>query len=285
MSKHYNEVKKYFSEKAEKYDMVDEQLYWKLSDELLKKIVEEKIIKGNLKKKNINILDAGAGTGRWSLIFHDFFKRKKIETQIDMVDITEEMLNEANKKIKNEKISNHFNSYVGNIEDLSFLEDNYYDVVISFYNVLSFVENPLTAIKEIYKKVKKGGVYASIVSNKYHSYFFKILTNDIRELDVIKNDSLIRFNDKMPHIICFTPNEIKDYYKKANFANVEVFGFPNFVYPNIEDTFVEGQNVKNKNILSCEDNFNKIIDLEFSECFNEELASRGNVLLVFGKKE
>lgn len=284
MSKHYDEVKKYFSDKAEKYDMVDEQLYWKLSDELLKKIVEEKIIKSNSSKKKLNILDAGAGTGRWSLILHDLFKKEKIETWIDMVDITEEMLSEANEKIKNKKNSKYFNSYVENIEDLSFLEDDYYDVAISFYNVLSFTENPLVAIKEIYKKVKKGGVYASIVSNKYHSYFFKILTNDIKGLDVIKNDSLVRFNDKMPFIHCFTPNEIKDYYKKANFVNVEVFGFPNFVYPNIEDTFIEGQNIKNKNILNDKNNFDRIMDLEFSECFNEELASRGNVLLVFGKK-
>jgi ubiquinone/menaquinone biosynthesis C-methylase UbiE len=285
MSKHYDEVKKYFSDKAEKYDMVDEQLYWKLSDELLKKIVEEKIIKSNSSKKKLNILDAGAGTGRWSLILHDLFKKEKIETRIDMVDITEEMLSEANEKIKNKKNSKYFNSYVENIEDLSFLEDDYYDVAISFYNVLSFTKNPLIAIKEIYKKVKKGGVYTSIVSNKYHSYFFKILTNDIKGLDVIKNDSLIKFNDKMPFIRCFTPNEIKDYYKKANFVNVEVFGFPNFVYPNIEDTFIEGQNIKNKNILNDKNNFNRIMDLEFSKCFNEELASRGNVLLVFGKKQ
>ncbi|MDD3085061.1 MAG: class I SAM-dependent methyltransferase [Candidatus ainarchaeum sp.] len=284
MSRHYNKVKKYFSEKAEKYDMVDEQLYWKLSDDLLKKIVEKKIVKNNLNKNKINILDAGAGTGRWSLILHDFFKKEKISSQIDMVDITEKMLNEANKKIKNKNISNSFNSYVGNIEDLSFLEDNYYDVAISFYNVLSFTENPLVAIEEIYKKIKKGGIYVSIVSNKYHSYFFKILTNDIKELNRVKDDSLIRFNDNMPHIHCFTPNEIKNYYRKANFLNVEVFGFPNFVYPNIEETFLEGQNMKNKNILSRKSNFNKIIDLEFSECFNEELAARGNVLLIFGKK-
>ncbi|MFA7141690.1 MAG: class I SAM-dependent methyltransferase [Candidatus Paceibacterota bacterium] len=284
MSKHYSRVKGYFSQKAEKYDMVDEQLYWKLSDELLKKIVEEKIIKNNLSKKKINILDAGAGTGRWSLIIYDLLEKEKIKSQIDMVDITEEMLNEAEKKIKAKRISDSFNLYTGNIENLPFIKDEYYDIVISFYNVLSFVENPLVAIKEIYKKIKKGGVYVSVVANKYHSYFFKILTNDIKELSKIKNSSLVRFNDNMPYIHCFTPNKIKNYYKKANFSNVEVFGFPNFVYPNIEETFLEGQSIENKNILSDQDNFKKIFDLEFSKCFNEDLATRGNTLLCFGKK-
>jgi len=43
-NKHYKEVIFYFKQKASDYDLVDQQLYWSLSDELLKKIINKKIL-------------------------------------------------------------------------------------------------------------------------------------------------------------------------------------------------------------------------------------------------
>ncbi|MBU2099647.1 MAG: methyltransferase domain-containing protein [Patescibacteria group bacterium] len=281
---HCKDVIKYFSKKATKYDLVDRQLYWRLSDELLKKIVQEKIIKLFSLQKELNILDAGAGTGRWSLILYDFLKEKNIKLHFDLLDITQEMLNEANEKIKKLGITNIMKTYLKNIEDLSDYGDNFYDIAISFYNVLSFVGKPEVALSEVFKKLKMGGVYASIVANKYHSYFFSILTNRITELDKIKNQSRIRFTDEMPYIHCFMPQGIKKLYEQAGFKEVTIIGFPNFIYPNIEDTKIEGQNKQSKNILKNEEVFDKILEIEFQECFNEDIAGRGNTLLVIGKK-
>jgi len=284
LNSHYKSVQGYFANKAEKYDLVDQQLYWRLSDALLKKIVEEKIAKPFLSQRQLNILDAGAGTGRWSLVLHDIFKQKKIELHLDLLDITKEMLDEADKKIKKLGIGKIAKTQVQNIEDLSSYVDNFYDIAISFYNVLSFTEKPEIALREVFKKMKTGGIYANVVANKYHSYFFSILTNRIKELDEINNSSKIRFNDDMPYIHCFTPDGIKSLYEQAGFRDIEVIGFPNFVYPNIEDTRVEGQNEKNKNILENKETFNKIIEMEFGECFNKDISGRGNALLVIGKK-
>lgn len=281
---HYKDVIKYFSKKAAKYDLVDQQLYWCLSDELLKKIIQEKIIKLFSLQKELNILDAGAGTGRWSLILYDFLKEKNIKLHFDLLDITQEMLNEADKKIKKLGITNIMKTYLKNIEDLSDYNNNFYDIAISFYNVLSFVEKPEVALSEVFKKLKMGGIYASIVANKYHSYFFSILTNRITELDKIKNQSRIRFTKEMPNIHCFTPQGIKNLYEQAGFKEVNIIGFPNFIYPNIEDTKIEGQNKQSKNILKNEEVFDKILEIEFQECFNKDIAGRGNTLLVIGKK-
>lgn len=282
---YYKTVQKYFADKADKYDLVDEQLYWLLSDMLLKRIVEEKIIKPFSSHKQLNILDAGAGTGRWSLILYDFLKEKNIKMHFDLLDITQEMIDEADKKIKKLNIDSIAKTCLQNIENLSSYKDNSFDIAISFYNVLSFVERPEIALKEVFKKMNTGGIYASVVANKYHSYFFSILTNRVKELKGINDSSKIRFNDDMPYIHCFTPDEIRSLYEQTGFKDVEVIGFPNFVYPNIEDTKVEGQNENNKKILQIEDNINMIMDIEFKECFNPDLSSRGNALLVIGKKK
>jgi len=281
---YYDIVKQYFAKKAAKYDLVDEQLYWCLSDELLKKIIKEKIVKVFSSYKQLNILDAGAGTGRWSLILYDFLKEKNIKLHFDLVDITPEMLDEANKKIKMFGLNKIMKTHLKNIENLADYEDNFYDISISFYNVLSFVEKPKVVLNEVFKKLKGGGMHASIVANKYHSYFFSILTNRITELEKIKNRSKVRFTIEMPYIHCFTPEGIKRLYEQIGFKEVEVVGFPNFIYPHMEDTKIKGQSKKSESILKNKKVFNKIVEIEFQECFNKDIAGRGNTLLVIGKK-
>lgn len=282
INSHYKKVIKYFRQKAAKYDLVDKQLYWRLSDTLLAKIVRVKLVKSFSKKKELKVLDAGAGTGRWSLILYDFLKRNH-KLRFDLVDITKEMLVEADRKIKKKGLSAVMKTRLGNIENLFSYRNNYYDLAISFYNVLSFSEKPSCVLKEIFKKLKRGGLYASIVANKYHAYFFAILNNRVGGLTDAKKGK-IRYTDEMPFIHCFTPNEISRLYRQSGFKKVEVIGLPNFVYPNIEDTKIEGQSKKNKNLLEDKKNFRRILELEFQEYFNQDVAGRGNVLLVIGRK-
>ena len=280
---HYKKVISYFAQKATKYDFVDKQLYWELSDQLLRRIVRKKII-NNFTNKQLRIMDAGAGTGRWSLILYDLFKKRGTKTHFDLIDITPHMLKEAETKIKKKGIIKQMKTYLGNIENLSVYENDFYDIAISFYNVLSFVEKPQKAMQEIYKKLRNNGLYASIVSNKYHSYFFNIITNRGLDLENISNLSKVRFNKNMPYIHCFTPIQIKQLYEKAHFRNIEVIGFPNFIYPNIEETYLVGQSHSHQNILSNKKIFNKILEIEYKECFNPDLSARGNTLLIIGRK-
>jgi len=51
------------------------------------------------------------------------------------------MLQVANQKINKLWIEKDFNFKVWNIEKLDNYSDNFYDYAISFYNVLSFVNN------------------------------------------------------------------------------------------------------------------------------------------------
>lgn len=279
-----HEIKKYFRNKAAQYDEVDQQLYWRLSDELLKLIIKDKITKEFRFKKHIKILDAGAGTGRWSLILFDLLNRKNVKLEFDLLDITKEMLNQAEIKIKKRNLQDTFRVREKNIEDLSDCPDEIYDIALSYYNVLSFTTNPKHAIKEVFKKLKKNGIYTVTVANKYHSYFFNALTDGASEFKVIFDKSKIRFNKKMPYIHCFTPDSLKKIFQDVGFREVAVIGFPNFIYPNIEDTYVLGQSQKNRNILQDTAIFKKILNIEYSECLNSDLASRGNSLLVIARK-
>src|ERR1700730_8630484 len=59
------DVLSYFAEKAIHYDAVDQQPYWRLSDELLWWLLETQIFKALGPAPRI--LDAGGGTGRWAI--------------------------------------------------------------------------------------------------------------------------------------------------------------------------------------------------------------------------
>lgn len=277
---YYHDITNYFSKKASEYDLVDEQLYWVLSDKLAKKFLVD-LLKEN-KKTELKLLDAWAWTWRWALNFHELLQNKSI-LKADLVDITKEMLDEANNKIKKLWIENNFKCSVSNIENLNNYNDNYYDFAISFYNVLSFVNDYNKAIWEIYKKLNAWWKYIWIVWNKHHSYYFSLLTNRINELDSVDNNK-IRFNDLMPYMHCFTTEELKNIFKNNGFKEIKVYWLLNYIYPWMEETFLKWQNEEKYNILKNEDTFNKILDLEYNNLYDENLASRWNTLLFIATK-
>ncbi len=282
MNDYYQEVKDYFNGKAENYDDVDNQLYWVLSDNFYKKVLQKEIPQV-FNGKSMKLLDAGAGTGRWSMFMYELFS-DKFDINGELIDISDKMLEVARRKFESKGVASKFSFILGDIENMPNITDDYYDLSISFYNVLSFVENPKNALLEINKKLKKDGAHISIVANKYHSYYFSILTNRLSSLDEIREKSKIRFNDLMPAIHCFTPQEIKDLYKEAGFENVKVIGGPNFIYPGMDETYVHGSTEAIQNKLENAEVYNKILDIEFDNYNNSDIAARANALMVIARK-
>lgn len=283
MNQYYKKVTSYFNNKADVYDDVDQQLYWVLSDMFFKEVLKREIPKIFKNKKSIRLLDAGAGTGRWTQFFCELFG-KKYNISGDLIDISEKMLEVAKHKLTRAKFEKKFNCSVGDIENMPNIPNVNYDIALSFYNVISFVENPSSALKEIYKKLKKGGLHISIVANKYHAYHFSILTGRMKELDAITKKSKNRFNEDMPYIHCFTPEELERLYKKAGFKKAKVIGGLNFMYPGMEETFTHGSTDNIKNKLSDKAIFKKIMQVELDNYVNKDVAGRGNVLMAIAYK-
>ena len=160
MNEYYKEVSEYFNNKAYEYDDVDKQLYWTFSDNFFKGILRKEL-PDLLKSREVRLLDAGAGTGRWTFFINEILQKNYSVTGT-MIDISEKMLEVASDKFKKNKLDGKFKSILGNIEEMPEVEDNHYDLSISFYNVISFVENPDKALEEISKKLKSDGVHVSI---------------------------------------------------------------------------------------------------------------------------
>lgn len=280
---HYLQVIDYFDGKAEVYDDVDEQLYWVLSDMFFKEILKREIPTFFSRGKEVKILDAGAGTGRWSIFFYDLFSDRFSITG-DLIDINKKMLEQARKKISKAGLDKLLHCREGDIEEMFEIENRCYDIALSFYNVISFVDNPGKALARIAEKLKKNGIHVSVVANKYHAYYFSLLTNQVDELEMIRVYSKIRFNKHMPYIHCFSPDELRELYLQNGYQKVEVIGGPNFFYPGMEETLTSGSTDRIDQVLSNEAVFKRILEIELEYYNQKDLTGRGNVLMAIARK-
>lgn len=274
-----NEVLKYFKNKAKDYDLVEEQTYWRLSDKLLWENFKTTVL--NKLPSNFKFLDAGGGTGRWSLKILEEFPHS---TGM-IVDISTEMLNEARNKMQNRKLLNRIEIVEKDLENLEDIEEDKFDLSFNFHNVLGFVNNPEIVVDELRRVTKVNGYVVSLVPNLYHNIFFNIFVNNIKlARDAIKSGKG-KFTDNMPSMNMFTPNSIEEIYIKNGLDVEMVSGFPITIYPGMQETQIEGNSKHVQDILSNPEVFDDVYNIEKELFKNHDIAARGNQIYIIGIKK
>jgi len=274
-----NEVIEYFKEKADEYDLVENQIYWVLSDKLLWHFFKKTVLKKL--PEDFLFFDAGGGTGRWSLkILQEFSKTSGL-----IVDLSQDMLRQAKQKVEHYKLEDRLALIEGNLEKLAGISSNTYDVSFNFHNVLGFVENPEIVIKELTRVTKEGGYVVSLVPNLYHNLFFNLFVNNFKLFDETLACGKGRFTDNMPLMNMFTPTGLKESYERNGLDVELVSGFPITIYPGMQETQIKGSSGHVTDILTSAEIFNKIYETEKALFQNTDTAARGNQLYIVGKKK
>lgn len=278
MSIYIDEVKEYFRKKAKKYDDVDKQAYWRLSDELLWNVLTRYL---RMLPDNFTFLDAGGGTGRWALKILSEFPN----SSGTIADISHDMLNEATLNSKRIGVSGRLKIVNKNLEDFEILDQDSYDICYNFHNVLGFVENPINVLTNITSFVKKGGYVISFVPNLYHALFFNITIGNIEEASSLLRRKRGKFVNVMPDMNFFTPKIIKELYGEVGLKIVQLTGFPTIIYPGYQETQLHGSTKNLKSTLENQKYLNLIREIEKQLIDQgEEIASRGNNIFICGKK-
>jgi SAM-dependent methyltransferase len=266
----------YFANKAAKYDLVDTQPYWVLSDALLWESLVEKVL--NQLPVTFSFLDAGGGTGRWTKKILDNYSL----SQGKLVDLSPDMLEQARRK----HLAPQYNGRVlieqGNIENMRTVTDCSFDLAFNFHNVLGFVQNPAQALSELVRSVKPGGVIVSVIPNIYHLVYFNIHIGRIEEAEFALQNNKGRFTNDMPYMHLFSPASIADSYKELGLSS-EIIGFPVSIYPGYQETQISGSTERLANLLECPERFARLLEIE-KALISSNVAARGNNLMAIGWK-
>lgn len=153
-------------------------------------------------KPDSKILEIGAGTGRYSLALADK------DYKVDAVELVPRNIKIMKKKVK---AGHKINIYEGNACDLSFLEDNTYDIVLllgPMYHLFT-QEDKHKAISEAIRVAKHGGIifvaYCNNDTCMYKMFYKK------RILSYLKKGLV----DENYHALS-SPNEVFELYRKPD---------------------------------------------------------------------
>ena len=122
-------------------------------------LIMRKIIEVIGERKNLKILDAGAGSGRFSI------KLSEMGHRVTHFDISDEMLKIAKEKSDKQSLNN-ISFYQGSIDNLKEFKENEFDLVISIDSPISFCYNTYDkAIKELFRVSKEDIIFCVMNKN------------------------------------------------------------------------------------------------------------------------
>ncbi len=278
MSTSREEVLGYFKEKADGYDLVDQQWYWVLSDSLLWDALVHHVFPKL--PDDFVMLDAGGGTGRWTDRILSAFPK----AQAVIFDISPDMTKHAQEKARRNHYEERLTIAHGDLEQVQqHLKASTFDLIISFHNVMGFV-NPEQVMPQLASLSKPGGLVVLFVPNRYHAAFFNIFQANIELAEDAINHWLGKFVDDMPSLNLYSPSSLRNALQSCGLHCEWLSGFPSLVYPGYEETRIEGSSIHNQELLRDPVMFRRIFDLEKSVAAEPDAAARGNNLFVVAAK-
>jgi len=192
------EIQKFWDKQAKRYDQAEKQfatVYSNIIDKTCKYL--------NL---NDNVLDYGCATGNKTIEL-----AKKVK-HIHGLDISSEMINEANKKKRELNISNISFSQ-GTIFD-SNLEKNSYDTIIA-YGIIHLLEENQKVIQRIHELLKQGGFFISTTA------CMKDKMNIKTRIEVILYIFMKRLGIFPLHLNMFKSSDVNKIIEEQNFKIIE----------------------------------------------------------------
>jgi ubiquinone/menaquinone biosynthesis methyltransferase len=169
-----------FSSVAKKYDLMNDLMsagahrIWK------NKMVDE--IEFFDPKKTYKFIDVAGGTGDIAFRILKKSMAKNIKTEIDVVDINQEMLDVGKARAIDSNTFNHFNFSKHNGESLGF-NDNSFDFYTIAFGIRNFT-NIDKGLSEAFRTLKSGGKFIclefskvnnQVLSQIYDAYSFNII--------------------------------------------------------------------------------------------------------------
>lgn len=274
------EFKIFFEFYSKNVDNTDRNYFWKLSDAIILEIIKNNIpLNAN---SNSVIMDAGGGTGRWIYKLSKIYKSKFI-----LYDLSENMLKQAKKNIKNANINERVKIMKGDLTRVSEIKSNSVDYIISIYNPISFIYKKENAISEMHRLLKRHGKII-IMGQGYYNALASKINNFIaspKEIKKMEKEYIVKWDPYVPKLNTFSKESIEKELKEAGFKIKKTYGVPIFIQPGSEE--FDPKNIKKSRIANALENptfFKAVFDLEMKYNNKTETVDRGMNILCVAEK-
>lgn len=270
----------FFAVHSQNVDNAKSLGFWSLTDKLLEEFLMEHITV----RKNIHLVDFGGGTGRWLQTLDHYFE----DCQFTIVDLSDDMLGEAQKKIDAGLFKNDIRLIKSDISSITDLTSDTVDYIISTYNPLSFVPEPQLAINEARRVLKPGGTAMITIQGYYNALYSKLNNSvaDAPELLSILHNKKVKWNPSVPALWQLSKNDMNDLFKNAGFTSVEFRGIATVIQPQGEDFDPENKQLGpiSKKLNEDPAFYDAILEIERKASTDQNAIDRAMNILTIGVK-
>jgi len=275
-----NEFDSFFRIHSQNVDTSNTLGFWQLTDQILNTYLLESMPK----RENVTVVDFGGGTGRWLLMLDEHFAN----SQFIIVDLSEDMLKQAKKKLDAGLYKNSLELITSDISSIDGLADNMADYVISTYNPLSFVEEPQKTINEAFRVLKSGGSAMITVQGYYNALFSKVnnFLSDSEELEQIYREKKIHWNTSVPKLWQLAKTDMEQIFNHSGFSEITSRGIACITQPQGEDFDPENKQLGSLSKKLNEDKkfFNALFEIELTIGRDQDVVDRGMNIMTIGTK-
>ncbi|HEX6343758.1 class I SAM-dependent methyltransferase [Umezawaea sp.] len=272
------DVISYFHQKADRYDEVDQQVYWRLSDELLWHTLTTTYLDDL--PEDFTFLDAGGGTGRWTRRVLDAYPRSRGV----LVDLSPDMLAVAETKRTGDR-ADRLELVRGDLGDLpEQVRGRRFDVIWNFHNVIGFLPDPGAVLTSLAGLLSDTGALVTLAPNRYHAVYFNLAVGRLEAARSAATTGVSTFTDDMPPLRLFSPDELIGLYGAAGCRVDLLTGFPSAVYPSRQETRLDGSSPAVVELLGDPEVFADVLAIEKKLALEPDLAARGNNIFIAGRR-
>jgi ubiquinone/menaquinone biosynthesis C-methylase UbiE len=219
MNKHLKRVALHHDWWSKKYDSDYFEHY-----SLYHKITLDNIQRFLPKDKGTTILDAGGGTGIWSI------ELAKLGYRVVLIDISQEMLGKARKKVSKLKLDNQIEIRSSNICNMPEFKDEQFAMVLCEGDPLSYCGDHYAAIKELVRVVQQRGTVIASVDNRASALSWIREKTDPKVFQQLLETGKVVMpleREEFCYVIhAFTPEEIKELFESNGLAVERIIGKP-----------------------------------------------------------
>ena len=219
MDEHFKRVAAHHNHLADKYD-ADFFEHFALS---------HRVSLDNLKRflpidKGTPILDAGGGTGIWTV------ELAKMGFRVVLTDISEELLARAREKLAATNLADKVDIRVSNICHMPEFRDEQFGMVLCQSDPLSYCGDHQAAIKEFVRVVKPGGTVIASVDSRGSALNWPVVKQDrdaVRRLLETGDVALPHDREEHSYVIhAFTPDELRELFEANGLSVERIIGKP-----------------------------------------------------------